>query len=52
MVNTLCFHCNGHGFDPQLGTKIPHTVLHSEKIKIKFNPTYVSKAYLAGYASE
>lgn len=24
MVNTLCLHYRGHGFEPGQGTKIPH----------------------------
>ena len=33
----LCSQCRGHGFDPWLGTKIPHAVQHSQKIKLKKN---------------
>ena len=31
MVKTPCFHCRGHGFDPWLGTNIPHATQHSQK---------------------
>ena len=31
VVKTLCFQCQGHGFDPWLG--IPHAMQHGQKIK-------------------
>ena len=35
VVNALCFHCSGHGFDPWSGTKIPHAAQRGQKNKKK-----------------
>ena len=36
VVKTSCFRCRGHGFDPWLGTKIPHATQHSQNKQTKF----------------
>jgi len=33
VVKTPCFQCRGQGVNPSPGTKIPHTVPHSQKKK-------------------
>ena len=33
MVKTPRFHCRGRRFNPWLGTKVLHAILHSQKIK-------------------
>ena len=39
VVKILRFHCRGRGFNPWLGTKIPHTVRRSQKKKQKQRKT-------------
>ena len=49
MVKTPCFHCRGSGFNPWLGTKIPHTTWYSKKKKKK-NPKAGCGILLTGLA--